>query len=237
LRHISHSFTVEVKRHRGRQSAADNKQILNLGLAEAVRKIEAESDKTSALAFSPRFHPDDNDAPKTPAGRVLPSLIESAQWTFPSDGSEMRSPVDEGGPLEVEAAKKQKGSRRHRRPILSDQSAVRDSIAAPSDSGASDEPSWEAILSASGARVKKTAVRRRKIAPPARPDPSLKSLIDEIPQSLDDLQSYSLSAPASQDAPDLEVRSGRRRKILARYVFGTEPKLGERWKRRFRKLR
>jgi hypothetical protein len=247
LRHISHSFTVEVKRHRGRSASSDAKPVLSLGLAEAVRNIEAESNQRPKAPPSDPLDNGNRATPKAQAGRVLPSLIESAQWTFPPDGAELRSAVRDGPPVEDESAVKKRGGARRRRRTASQQqpSGPADPNADPSTGGDSEEPSWDSILSASGARGKRPALRRRKPAGRTSPERWVESYIhgnsDDAASAASELREASQSRPSESPAAIEHADSGERkvrsRKILGRYVFGTEPKLGERWKRRFKKPR
>jgi hypothetical protein len=242
LRHISHSFTVEVKRHRGRPSNSDTKPVLSLGLAEAVRNIEAESNKGSKRLLSEAFESGSREVPKSLPGRVLPSLIESAQWTFPPDGSGLRN-VGAGGRAEEGNERKKRSAAQKRRRTPNAEAPAHVDASEPSIDTDSVEPSWDMVLGVSGARPKKT-VRRRKRVTPTLPDQSFESFIDDTLDE-DASTARALEEAAQSHQPDASVaaeetngaRNLRRRKILGRYVFGTEPKLGERWRKRFRKPR
>jgi len=249
LTHKSRSFAVEVRRRRGRPSAERAKPILgeeftDVGLGDACGADKTPvriTDQTCERVFAA--------APAGHAGRILPSLVESSPWlatTFTVKRSQMRTSGAEleGRPAkwdhEVEtdaedsprpnSLRSQADARsmtsldaaRHLPPQARSIDAPTASL--PSQAKTSIEAERSARASTRGKSLQRRASRaetyKNPQTAPTPTDVELWSILDARPAD-----PSKLGDGASQN---------RRRTIMARYVFRTELKLGECWKRRLR---
>jgi hypothetical protein len=237
LRPTSHSFTVEVKRHRNRLAVENAWPILRETSSDALREISRDHHKTNDQASGRVF---ESDAARH-TGRILPSLLEGAPWLVARSETKPRGANGaglRGGTTErkhdVESVVFDSGTpkspRRHadagstRLATANGFSRQARSIDAPTASLFS--------LSANPTEVERNAKTSKAGKRTQRPTDRAESPASERT----DVESAPNFDPrlADQSKSDDEGDRKRRRPILARYVFGTELKPGERWKRRLR---
>jgi hypothetical protein len=246
LRNNSHSFTVEVKRHRGRPSTAETTPIFARSLAEAARDLAREDDKNAAATFAAasQGHAPPAVAPTIGTGRILPSLVESDPLIssvaesnlLGRRGGRGDEPGEQGG-----SARKVSG-RRRRIPRDHDLSAsamagTSSALDSPQEARSSDEPTIMASVLVDGPAKAPARGATRKSKRHVK-NAENRAILPTIPMLVGAETVATPDAPEATRSPaeDAAARK-RRRSVLARYVFGTEPKLGERWKRRLRRPR
>ncbi len=249
MRHTQQPFVVEVRRHRSRQTIVETKAKFEETFRDATRDAVHEPGQAGLeanQAEKPVFEVD----PAIPSGRILPSLIESSPWTLPPAEAEPSRRLARGAlrkdkptrPTEVVAGDVPK--RRKGRPP-SDRVDAGSTIG--SDSASRQSPPPRSNDSPHAASQVMQPINQGQIA--------AKSTATRKPRRRDDLSTTHMSlrittlpidaeplpAPDAQPSrpSDLEddAPRERRRSIMARYVFGTELKPGERWKSRLRHAR
>jgi hypothetical protein len=214
-------------------------------LAEAARDLARDEDRNAAATFaaaSQGLAP--VVAPTIATGRILPSLVESSPLTSPIAGSNL--PSRRGG-TEDESSEREKvarkvSGRRRRTPrdhdvLASGMTGTSATVDNRPEARSSDETSIVAsVLVDTPAKAPRRAATRKS----KRHVESTENhaILPIIPMLVDAATAAVPDAPqASRPPPDEGAARKRRRSVLARYVFGTEPKLGERWKRRFQRQR
>jgi hypothetical protein len=182
-----------------------------------------------------------------PAGRILPSLAETVPGGLPATESKLpRRPSRQGITADETKINAQNDSQRRRRKPLEGENlaaSTQRSLTAAPDDVAQARSGHELVLNV--AEQVKTAATRQTAATltaaekPQRRDRRSKSQTSSeniLAPSGAALSSASNAQPENSSIlDDDDVSRKRHRSILARYVFDTEPKLGERWKRRLRR--
>jgi hypothetical protein len=244
LRPISHSFTVEVRRRRGPPSTTDAKPILRESLSWPAGDIAHDADKDASKWFSGHAHERALDsASAIPKGRILPSLVETVPGGLSTTESKLPKRLNRQGRTGDETAKQKinadNASERRRRRSLDGEDLIppqRSLKAAPEDlaqARSADEmvPTVPEQVEPS-ARTRQTAATSTATERPHRHGRRAKSQT-----SSENIFTSASNAHLANSSilGDDDVSRKRHQSILARYVFGTEPKLGERWKRRLRR--
>ncbi len=249
LTHKSRSFTVEMRRRRGRPSAEHAKPILGEEFTDVGLGDACGADKTAARITDPTGERVFEAAPAGHAGRILPSLVESSSWLVTTSEIKPSQRRANGADLEGRSAKRDHevetdaaDSRRPNSPRsqadarsmtsldaarhLPPQARSNDALTAflPSQAKTSTEAERSAEASTAGKspqrRARRAETHKNPQTAPTPTDVELWSIPDARPAN-----PSKLGDGASQK---------RRRTVMARYVFRTELKLGERWKRRLR---
>jgi hypothetical protein len=243
VRHISHSFTVEVKRRRGRPVASEPPSLLSDAFAEAESPVAQDPGGAGAWFAD---HSVERVSPANPppsAGRILPSLVENSPWLLaPEEAAtpRRRRSTETPGSEPRQAARSSRFAHK-------DSRAAADPAPRQSPQGRSQERSDD-DSSARSAVSKAIASRKARIRADKSPaDERLSSLKadGETGQRLGaSFAPIGVQSPGGVGAPSSiqadehsSAARSRRKSILARYVFGTELKLGERWKKRLSKPR
>jgi hypothetical protein len=231
LRHTKQPFVVEVRRRRGRAAAASETSLFSLAAREEVAAPASEApSRPSAPAESPAF-----GSPR-PTGRILPSLEQpEPSMARPAEPEAPRRRGRVAG-VNNEAAERKRaraaaepgGRSAANSPTASSpearQKGRRRSLDAPSMAGAS----------AASATHPKAATARK--TPAKRPDAPKRRVGPQAPADAVVRPPPTAQAqPAPPPVADDGAARGRRRSIMARYVLGTELRMGERWKKRLRR--
>jgi hypothetical protein len=168
-----------------------------------------------------------------PTGRILPSLVETAPGGLSATESKLRKRPSRQGSAEDKIKGKVIGAqsasgRRSRVPL-----GGKDLVA--SLQGSFEAAPDDSVQARSGqGLVLNTA---EQVETPAAERPHRRGRRAKTHTSPVNIFASACNAqPASSSIlADVDVSRKRHQFILARYVFGTEPKLGERWKRRLRR--
>ena len=248
MRHTPQSFIVEVRRRRGRPTFMDATPKLGETFRDATHDGVYEVDQTGRREAERAKNPAFEFDPIRPSGRILPSLVDSCPWSLPEvEPSRRRAHGASCGnkptkPTEVVATNVSEPHRGTQPSTYAEAGLVIDSDTAPHESPQAPSndaplvaPPSEASINSERSAVKSTTgkkARRRNDVTKTHMSPQTASLSGDVgPSSFPDAQpknSSNLHDGASRE---------RRRSIVARYVFGTELKLGERWKLRLRHAR
>ena len=244
MKHTQQSFVVEVRRRRNRPTSATVRAIEEDPFSAAVREHSQDfgSDEKPKVGQVASTVVEAHLAP--PVGRILPSLIEDRVPHRACQNPDLSQPViPSGTPTKAGMALDVSSNRE-----CDERSLERPEFAHVGAAGQLRVPvplplqSNEARLGVASSRVKRTNK-------PDKGAPAAQSANSETragrkkasaPPPVVVLTDERRSVPATLDADsdgDVGVSSKRRRLILGRYVRGTEPKLGERWKFRLHKER
>jgi hypothetical protein len=238
LRYISRSFTVEVRRNRGRSSTTDAKPILRLSLSGPASDIAHDAGEDASTLFSGHARERAPDiASASPTGRILPSLVESVPGGLSATESKPPKRLSRQGSAEDKMIKgketdAQSASGRRRR--------------APSSQGSFEAAADDSVQARSGhglvlttAEQVETRVRTDQTVATStaaeRPHRHGRRAKSQTSSEIAFASASSAPPANSSILADDDVSRKRHQSILARYVFGTEPKFGERWKRRLRR--
>jgi hypothetical protein len=223
LRHTKQPFVVEVKRHRGRGGSSSEKNLFSLAArVEALAEPAISHPAFNAFAAEPRKEL------ARPMGRVLPSLDEPVPAPEPLPEEERprrrgripRSIASEAGRAEDAAPPRRRG----RKPKLAAVGAV---DASPERAQAQAPSPARAPLPRETPAVAKAEQRKTPAAPKARAPAPRPVEPPRAPEAI--------LRPEPQPPREPGEATRRRRSIMGRYVFGTELRLGERWKKRLRR--
>jgi hypothetical protein len=243
LRHISRSFTVEVRRNRGRPSTTDAKPILRLSLSGPAGDIAHDAGKDASTLFSGHIRERAFDiASASPTGRILPSLVESLSATESKPPKRLsRQGSAENKMIKVKETNAQSASGRRRRAPLGGEDLL------ASSQGSFEAAADDSVQARSGhglvlttAEHVETRVRTDQTVATStaaeRPHRHGRRAQSQTSSEITFASASSNAEPANSSIlADDDVSGKRHQSILARYVFGTEPKFGERWKRRLRR--
>ena len=215
MRHTKQPFVVEVKRHRGRGGSSSEKNLFSL-----AARVEALAEPAISHPAFDAFAADPRKSVARPTGRVLPSLDEPAPAPEPAPQDDL--PRRRGRPRrptsEAAAEDAAPPRRRGRKPRLAPVGA---GAASPERAQAQAQAGVVAPAPPPREKPPVAAAKARKPAPrppePASPAPE------------------AVLRPEPQIAREPGEAARRRRSIMGRYVFGTELRLGERWKKRLRR--
>jgi hypothetical protein len=244
LRRAVPSFTVEVRRRPKR--ATPSKPDAQ---SSETRSPRAGFDRASHCVAAPAFAAKNVDplptvAASTPKGRILPSLVpddslrrtlqDAALTTAESDPpsrAAKRSPMRTS-----QLPRNSRVSSGENVPVPARASTNgRQAPGVQSDEGAGVSPrvavtmQSQVVRDSGGLALSEKAKRTNPIAIPR--DVRVKPLLDDQRSAMD---ADSLAIPSTADDRSPQ---GRKRTIMARYVFGDELKPGERWKRRLLTMR
>ena len=244
------TFTVEVRR-RPRLATNANPSAQWSEAKSPQTGSDRESHRVAASAFgTKKVDPSPVDGASSPKGRILPSLVPDEPLRRPlpdalrsAAGSEpaSRSPKRPSAPALKQTDQPSKPPRNSgfssaERPPLAEKSSIvshhpssvqpderarvspRDPTSDPTpapDAGNFDDPALRA-----------KAKRTHKIATSCRDDRA--KALPDVQRSM--IETDPLVTPATR--VDDRSPQGRKRTIIARYVFGDELKAGDRWKRR-----
>jgi hypothetical protein len=244
LKRNTPSFTVEVRRQPRRASNSSTNGRL-FETAPVRSAFDRDTQRAADAVFESREpeQPLPDAAPSAPKGRILPSLVvdDSAARSFREDSRPEYDSGETPGPTRRRSARLPKAAkplkpRRHQASPTAEAAPAAHGVA----SGAPFEaPAAEAIFvspSQPAAISNEVAAPALRKAPKKRAKkPGLSSiaawLAEPEPAIIE-------AAPPAAPSPAVEVApAGRKRTIMGRYVFGDEPKPGERWKRPLRKTR
>ena len=209
MRHAIRPFTVEVRR-RPRLAAASNRETQSSETKPVPLAFDPESQRASVAAFGAP-DPDLSSvdvAASHPTGRILPSLVPD----------ELRHRRLEDCPASaVDSKPPSPGPRRS--PVRARKRADQGSKSPRNSSFTSDENAPLAVRSSTKSQ-RRSNMRSDEAAGATPSDPPRGPS-----QAVGETRSPTPSA------------KGRKRTIMARYVFGDEDKPGERWKRRLLRSR
>jgi hypothetical protein len=249
LRHTQQPFVVEVRRHRGRPTVVETKMKFEETFRDAARDAAYEADQTGLEANQAEKHAFEID-PTISSGRILPSLVETSPWTLPP------AEAEPSRRLARRALRKDKPAR-PTEVVVIDVPKRRRATPPPGHADAcsmigSDSASQQFPQARSNDSPR---VASGVVQPIDSGRSAAKSAASKKPRRRDDVANTDMSAQSTRLPIDLEpppvpgarptIPSGledgpsreRRRSIMARYVFGTELKPGERWKQRLRRTR
>ena len=235
MRRAVPSFTVEVRR-RPRLAITSNPHVQSSETKSRLRGFDRESHRVAAAAFEARkVDPSPVAAASPPRGRILPSLVPdeslhaaptAAESDPPSRAPKRRdqaskSPRNSGFSSAANAPLADGLSPKSRQP-----SNVQ------SDEGAGVSPRVETteqsqVVGDSGGLALGAKARRRDKVAISRDDVRVRRLPREQRSAIETDSPAALPSRVDDRSPP-----GRKRTIMARYVFGDELKPGERWKRR-----
>jgi hypothetical protein len=215
--------------------------------------IARDADKVASTWFSGHVRERALDiASASPAGRILPSLVESVPRGLSATESKPPKRPSRQGSLgdkttKAKGSNAQSASGRRRRMSLDDEdlrASSQGSLKAAPDDPVQAHLGDERVLTApeqveTPVRTGQTAATSTAAEKPQRRGRRSRSQTDSeniLAPIGAALSSASNGQPANSSILyDDDVSRKRHQSILARYVFGTEPKLGERWKRKLRR--
>ena len=235
MRRTPHPFAVEVRRHRGKSAIIEAKPFTrDAFFAAALLSLSAEEAKISSDSDRAE-DPNPKLVSPQPSGRILPSLVEVSPWPEASVKAETpRKPAREPG-ARRKTAKRAKAATAEvleaSRLGLSDSADLTIDLTVAATGVAAPERKSSAKTRRGDAAANKKPQRRAHAAKtPKIPPIAAAPVAANPPAPAVERQAN----PATRgDGP----RQERRRSIMARYVFGTELRPGERWKKRLRKPR
>jgi hypothetical protein len=242
------SFLVEVRR-RPRLPTASNPDAPSSETKPPQAALDREPHRVAAAAFvAKKADPPPFDVGSPPRGRILPSLVpegplrRTLQDAAPTPAESVRPPRAPKRPAVRTSKGNDQTSRLPRNSSFSSDenprwaersstayrrtsSAQRDDGAGASLRVATTAPRQVAressglALRAKAKRSDKAAISRDDVRAKPLPNDQRSAMGTDSPAAL----------PSRSDDPSSQTR---KRTIMARYVFGAEPKPGERWKRR-----
>jgi hypothetical protein len=240
LRRAVSSFTVEVRR-RPRLAITSNPHVQSSETKSPQAGFDRESHRVAAAAFEARkVAPSPVDVESSPGGRILPSLVPEES---------LRRTLRDAAPTAAEPDPPSRAPKRRDQASKSPRNSGFSSAAnAPladglspksrqpsnvqSDEGAGVSPRVETteqsqVVGDSGGLALGAKARRRDKVAISRDDVGVRRLPREQRSAIGTDSPATLPSRVDDRSPQ-----GRKRTIMARYVFGDELKPGERWKRR-----
>jgi hypothetical protein len=247
LRRAIPSFTVEVRR-RPRLATTSNPDVQSSETRPPQAAFDRESSHAAAAAFGSKQVDQSrvDVAASHPRGRILPSLVhdEPRHRLLEDAAADSELPSRASKRLSVRTSKrKDQASKLPRNSSfsadenapLAERSSTKShrtsGVQSGEGAGASTSATTAPTQVAGGPALLAKAKRREKL-PTSRDDFRAKPLPDDQASAMGTDSPATL--PSRRDAQSPE---GRKRTIMARYVFGNELKPGERWKRRLRPSR
>jgi hypothetical protein len=239
LRHISQPFVVEVRGRRGRSAFTKPLLAEKEASAVATRAGARDADKTGARVADQAQAWPFGIATAPPTGRILPSLIQNDPEAIAvAEAEPARRDAPQTGAAQKKPTKRKQGVAAH----VPSADLAADQETSPDQP--SQTPSTAPLATAAKETGASTKKRRTGALPtggetprprPGRGETDSASLTVEAP-----IRAEPSSLPGAPQATPATVdedasRDERRRSRMARYVFGTELKLGERWKERLRR--
>ena len=245
MRRAIPSFTVEVRR-RPRLATTSNSDAQSSETKPPQAAFDRESHRAAAAAFgSKQVDPSPTDVASSPRGRILPSLVadeplrrqlQDAVLTTAESDPPSRTPKRPSVRTSKEKIKHRScpgtpGTRASR--LTRMRRCLRDRRPNLIEPPACSRVKGRALRPALRPRqlklpeVRRCSQTRREKLPTSRDDFRAKPLPDDQASAMGTDSPATL--PSRRDAQSPE---GRKRTIMARYVFGNELKPGERWKRR-----
>ena len=247
MRRAVPSFTVEVRR-RPRLATTSNSDAQSSETKPPQGAFDRESHRAAAATFgAKKVDPSPTDVASSPRGRILPSLVadeplrrqlRGAVLTTAESDPPSRTPKRPSvrtSKRKDQASKLPRNSRNSsfsadENAPLSERSSTKShrtsGVQSGEVAGASTSATTAPTQVAGGPALLAKAKRREKL-PTSRDDFRAKPLPDDQASAMGTDSPATL--PSRRDAQSPE---GRKRTIMARYVFGNELKPGERWKRR-----
>jgi hypothetical protein len=249
LRNTPQLFTVEVRRRRGQPTAVNAKPTLAKMFAGAAHSGDGDADR-SMLCETDRVGRHAVEVGAThPSGRILPSLVESSPWTIaPVEAPPRRHARGKiakeaaGKPTPVVAsltvAREEPHGQTDVCSMTESSMAPRPLSQAPTTHASPALSSSDAETSPQAERAAVTSTASRKLPRRAGGRKKEKKDTSEAAPAPFDAEPAVPEEPSS-DPPNWDDGASRRRhrSIMARYVFGTELKPGERWRQRMRRVR
>ena len=238
MRRAVPSFTVEVRR---RPRLATSNPDAQLSEARSPRAgFDRASHRVATAAFeAEKADPSFVEAASSPKGRILPSLVpdESLRRTLRDAAP---TPAESDTPSRAPKRPPMRTSKLPRNSrFLSDENAP---VAArvstkPRQASGVQSPRVAAtvqskVVGDSGVLPVSAKAKRRNTIAISRDDVRAKPLPDDQRSAIEAESPATLPSRA-----DDRLSQGRKRTIMARYVFGDELKPGERWKRRLVTMR
>jgi hypothetical protein len=235
LRRAVPSFTVEVRR-RPRLAITSNPHLQSSDTKSPQARFDRESHRVAAAAFEARkVDPSTVDVESSPGGRILPSLVpeESLRRTLRdvAPTAAASDPPSRAPKQRDQASKSPRNSgfsSAANGPLadgLSPKSRQPSNVQSDEGGGVTTEQS-QVVGDFGGLALGAKARRRDKIAI-SRDDVGVSRLPREPRSAIGTDSPATLPSRVDDRSPQ-----GRKRTIMARYVFGDELKPGERWKRR-----
>jgi hypothetical protein len=242
LKRNTPSFTVEVRRQPRRASNSTTNGRL-FETAPVRSAFDRDTQRAADAVFESREpeQPLPDTASSAPKGRILPSLVvdDLVARSFREDSRPEYESGETPGPTRRRSARlpmapKPVKPRRHQASPAAE--------AAPRADGVASGPAFEAAEAIFVSPSQPAATPNEIAAPASRKAPKKRAkkpglsslaawLAEPEPAIIE-------AAPPAAPSPAVEVApAARKRTIMGRYVFGDEPKPGERWKRPLRKMR
>jgi hypothetical protein len=249
LRRAVPSFTVEVRR-RPRLATTSNPDVQSTETKSPQAGFDRESHRASAAAFGAKKvdrSPVDVAA-SSPKGRILPSLLPEESLRRPlRDAALTRAESDQPSQVPRRPAVrtlngKDRASRLPQNSSFSsaENAPVADGLSTKSHRTSSEQSDEGAgvsrrvaptvqsqVVGESGGLALRAKTKRSDEIAISRDDVRAKPLLNDQRSTIGTDSPATLPSRADDGSP-----LGRRRTIMARYVFGDELKPGERWKRR-----
>jgi hypothetical protein len=253
LRRAVPSFIVEVRR-RPRPATTSNPDARSSETKSPQVGFDRASHRPLAAAFeAKKVDPSPAEVASSPKGRILPSLIpdESLRRTFqdaaptPAE-SDPPSRAPKRTPVRTSKRRDQASKSPRNLGFSSDESAPlaerasttsHQTASVPSDDGAGVSPrdptrAPRQVVKDNGGRALNAKAKRRNTITISRDDLRAKPLPNDQRSAIEADSPATIPSVVDDRSPQ-----GRKRTIMARYVFGDEPKPGERWKRRLLTVR
>jgi hypothetical protein len=232
------SFTVEVRRRPGR--AAHPGVSVPVALFESKPAARAEFDRETDRAIAAIFGPKTESVapvklqPAEPKGRVLDSLVIDrplsegfdVEFSPDAEADEGNQPDEQPAPRARRNGATRSKSRREATPV---KPPVVEQLPKARADGDGQEKRERTLARSMKSAVPKTLLPGAKVLIPlpkasrGRP-PEHRSATASV---------VDIQAPAAIESQPVEAT--RKRTIMGRYVYGDEPKPGERWKRKLRR--
>ena len=244
MRRAVPSFTVEVRR-RPRLATTSNPENPDAPSSEIKLPqagFDRESHRVAAAAFgAKRADPSAVDVGASPPrGRILPSLVPDApphrlleDAPVPAADSELSSRALKRGAPASKSSRNSNCSSDESAPLAEGLAAAsRRTSLVQSDEGAGASPGKPArapsqVVGDSRGLALRAKAKRNDTIVASRDHVSAKPLPDDQRSAIGTGSSATLPSRVDGRSPE-----GRKRTIMARYVFGDELRPGERWKRR-----
>ena len=249
MRRTVPSFTVEV-RHRPRLATNSSQGVPLLEATTRPKAFERESHRVAAATFEAKTsnQTSSDGAASHPARRILESLVPEKPPVGRLQGELSTAKSNPKSRALVRARKDKEQT--SKAPRSSEASSDLTAHMSESPSVASHQVTGISLSDATaGSSGIPTATANRVVGNSGGPAPHPKAKRRvQIPIALD-ARSASVSAKDQRSIAQTDSvgmvktrdddvsRPNRKRTIMGRYVFGDEPKLGERWKRRLSKGR
>jgi hypothetical protein len=239
LKRNTPSFTVEVRRQPRRASNSSTNGRL-FETAPVRSAFDRDTQRAADAVFEVREpeQPLSDAASSAPKGRILPSLVvdDSAARSFREDSRSEYESADTPGPRRRSArlektAKPPKFRRQSASPTAETPSAESPGYGSAFEAAEAifSSPSRPAATREIDGPAQRKAPKKRAKKPGFS---SLAAWLNEPEPEMIEAAPPAPPSPVAEVAPTV-----RKRIIMGRYVFGDEPKPGERWKRPLRKTR